>query len=79
MKTGHVAGSDSTAASRDRVSRLLDRPRLSRCRPTWSVHVIMDNYGTRKTASRRRSFARHPRVHPHFTPSYASWRNLVER
>jgi transposase len=43
------------------------------------VHVIMDNYGTHKTASIRRWFARHPRFHPHFTPTYASWLNLVER
>ena len=27
----------------------------------------------------RRWFARHPRFHPHFTPTYASWLNLVER
>ncbi len=43
------------------------------------VHVIMDNYGTHKTAMIRRWFARHPRFHPHFTPTYASWLNLVER
>jgi transposase len=43
------------------------------------VHVIMDNYGTHKTAIIRRWFARHPRFHPHFTPTYASWLNLVER
>jgi transposase len=43
------------------------------------VHVIMDNYGTHKTALVRRWFARHPRFHPHFTPTYASWFNLVER
>ena len=43
------------------------------------VHVIMDNYGTHKTALIRRWFARHPRFHPHFTPTYASWLNLVER
>ena len=43
------------------------------------VHVIMDNYGTHKTASIKRWFARHPRFHPHFTPTHASWLNLVER
>ena len=74
---GTRAGSDSSAASRDRVSRLLDRPR---CLPAdLDVHVIMDNYGTHKTALIRRWFARHPRFHPHFTPTYASWLNLVER
>lgn len=43
------------------------------------VHVIMDNYGTHKTAIIRRWFARHPRFHPPFTPTYASWLNVVER
>jgi len=43
------------------------------------VHVIMDNYATHKTASVRNWFARHPRFTPHFTPTYSSWLNLVER
>jgi len=43
------------------------------------VHLIMDNYGTHKTPSVRAWFARHPRCHPHFTPTSASWINQVER
>jgi transposase len=43
------------------------------------VHLILDNYGTHKTAQVRRWFARHPRFHVHFTPTSASWLNLVER
>jgi transposase len=43
------------------------------------VHLILDNYGTHKTAPVRRWFARHPRCHVHFTPTSASWLNLVER
>ncbi|HEY1911893.1 MAG TPA: IS630 family transposase [Vicinamibacterales bacterium] len=43
------------------------------------IHLILDNYGTHKTAQVRRWFARHPRFHPHFTPTSASWLNLVER
>lgn len=43
------------------------------------VHLILDNYGTHKTAAVRRWFARHPRFHVHFTPTSASWLNLVER
>jgi transposase len=42
------------------------------------VHVVMDNYGTHKTEKVRRWFARHPRFHVHFTPTYSSWINLVE-
>jgi transposase len=43
------------------------------------VHLILDNYGTHKTPSIHRWLARHPRVHLHFTPTSASWLNLVER
>jgi transposase len=43
------------------------------------VHIVMDNYGTHKTAIIRNWFAKRPRFHVHFTPTYASWRNLVER
>ena len=43
------------------------------------VHLILDNYGTHKTPSVKAWFARHPRFHVHFTPTSASWLNLVER
>ena len=43
------------------------------------VHVIVDNYGTHKTQRVRHWFARHPRFHVHFTPTYSSWLNQVER
>jgi len=43
------------------------------------VHLIADNYGTHKTALIRRWFAKRPRFHVHFTPTYGSWINLVER
>ena len=43
------------------------------------VHLILDNYGTHKTPRIRRWLARHPRFHLHFTPTSASWLNLVER
>lgn len=43
------------------------------------VHVIMDNYGTHKTAMIRNWLAKRPRFHTHFTPTYGSWLNLVER
>ena len=44
-----------------------------------NVHLILDNYGTHKTPSVKAWFARHPRFHLHFTPTSASWLNLVER
>jgi len=43
------------------------------------VHLILDNYGTHKTALIRRWLAKRPHYHVHFTPTGASWINLVER
>ena len=43
------------------------------------LHIVMDNYGTHKVAKVRKWFASHPRYHIHFTPTSASWLNLVER
>ena len=47
--------------------------------PELEVHLVMDNYGTHKTAAVRRWFLRHPEYRLHFTPTSASWLNLVER
>ena len=43
------------------------------------VHIIMDNYSTHKTPRIRNWFAKRPRFHVHFTPTYGSWLSLVER
>ena len=43
------------------------------------VHVILDNVSTHKTPLIRRWLVTHPRYHLHFTPTSASWINLVER
>jgi transposase len=47
--------------------------------PALAFHLILDNYGTHKTPLIRRWLAQRPRVHVHFTPTYGSWLNLVER
>jgi transposase len=43
------------------------------------VHVVCDNSSTHKTPAIQRWLVRHPRFHVHFTPTYSSWLNLVER
>ncbi|MEJ2132770.1 MAG: IS630 family transposase [Gammaproteobacteria bacterium] len=43
------------------------------------VHIILDNYATHKTPAIQRWLAKRPRFHLHFTPTHASWLNLVER
>jgi putative transposase len=42
------------------------------------IHIIMDNYTTHKHEKIRAWFAKRPRYHPHFTPTYSSWLNQVE-
>lgn len=43
------------------------------------VHLVMDNYGTHKTPLIKNWLLKRPRFHVHFTPTYGSWLNLVER
>jgi transposase len=43
------------------------------------IHLIMGNYGTHKTKLIQDWLAKRPRFHVHFTPTSASWLNLVER
>jgi transposase len=43
------------------------------------VHVILDNLQTHKTPQVHKWLLRHRRFHLHFTPTYGSWMNLVER
>ena len=44
-----------------------------------AVHVICDNSSTHKTPAIQRWLVAHPRFQLHFTPTYSSWLNLVER
>ena len=43
------------------------------------LHLVVDNYGTHKTAEVQAWLAMHPRFKLHFTPTSCSWLNLVER
>jgi transposase len=55
--------------------RLIDR----RTPAQHEVHLIIDNYATHKHPKVRRWLEKHPRFHLHFTPTSASWLNMVER
>ena len=52
---------------------------LERRYPKLELHLICDNYGTHKHPAVREWLAAHRRFHLHFTPTSASWLNLVER
>ena len=78
VKTGRVLGEIHRRHRSVEFRRFLDT--IEGNVPTsLDVHVIMDNYGTHKTAIIRNWFAKRPRFHVHFTPTYGSWLNLVER
>jgi transposase len=47
--------------------------------PEYEIHVVLDNLATHKAPPVHRWLLRHPRFHLHFTPTYGSWLNLVER
>jgi transposase len=44
-----------------------------------AMHLIADNYATHKHPKVKAWLARHSRFHIHYTPTYASWLNQVER
>jgi len=51
---------------------------VARAYPDGDLHLVMDNYATHKKAEVRDWLAKNPRIHVHFTPTSASWLNLVE-
>src|SRR5215472_11693522 len=54
--------------------------RIDRCVKKYlDIHLVLDNYATHKTPAVKRWLAKHRRFHVHFTPTSASWLNLVER
>ena len=78
VKTGTVIGETHRRHRAVEFRTFLDRVDSSMPADV-DVHIVMDNYGTHKTPSIRAWFAKRPRFHVHFTPTYASWLNLVER
>lgn len=52
--------------------------KLNREIPSGEIHLIMDNYGTHKHEKVEKWFSRHLRFHRHFTPTSASWMNMIE-
>ncbi len=78
LKTGRVMGECHRRHRSLEFRKFLDR--VDGVVPGHlDVHLILDNYGTHKTPLIRRWLAKRPRYHLHFTPTGASWINLVER
>jgi len=77
-KTGHILGECHQQHRSIEFRKFLDRVNES-VPPQFDIHIVMDNYATHKTPLIHRWLVRHPRYHMHFTPTGASWLNLVER
>ena len=55
-------------------------PQIDRQAPKGkALHLIADNYATHKHPTVQAWLDKHPRLHMHFTPTSASWLNMVER
>ena len=78
VATGEVIGETHRRHRSAEFKRFLER--IEKEVPAeLDVHLILDNYGTHKTALIKGWLVRHPRFHVHYTPTYSSWINQVER
>ena len=78
IATGQVIGTCMKQHRHQEWIRFLNR--IKAAAPTErQVHVICDNYATHKHAKVQAWQTRNPRFHFHFTPTSASWLNMVER
>ena len=76
IATGEVTGSCYPKHTHQEFLTFLNR--LVRAYPRRPLHVVLDNSSTHSTPEVNRWLERHPRVHFHFTPTSASWMNMVE-
>ena len=78
MATGTVISDIRTSHNQDDFIAFLNKINRE-VPPGLDVHVILDNLATHKTPKVQRWLLRHRRFHFHFTPTYGSWMNMVER
>jgi transposase len=78
LKSGIVIGECQPRHRAKEFIRFLKR--IDRCvKKHLDIHLVLDNYGTHKTPEVKAWLAKHRRFKLHFTPTSASWLNLVER
>jgi transposase len=76
IATGEVTGSCYPQHRHQEFLAFLNQ--IVKAYPRRPLHVVLDNSSTHSTPEVNAWLARHPRVHFHFTPSSASWMNMVE-
>jgi transposase len=76
IATGKVTGTCQPRHRHQEFLRFLKQ--VARAYPERELHLVMDNYAAHKRLEVRRWLEANPRVRVHFTPTSASWLNLVE-
>ena len=76
-----IATGKVVAHVRDRrttVDFLSFRDEVVKSYPLRELHVVLDNLNIHKNEAAKQWLLRHPRVHFHYTPTHASWMNMIE-
>jgi transposase len=76
IATGQVTGACKPRHRHQEFLAFLKQ--VARAYPQRELHLVMDNYAAHKHPAVKAWLAANPRVHVHFTPTHASWMNLVE-
>ena len=76
VATGQVTGVCQHRHRHQEFLRFLKH--IARAYPTQELHLVMDNYAAHKRVEVRTWLAENPHIHVHFTPTSASWLNVVE-
>lgn len=76
VATGRVIGHVKDRRTSINFLRFMDE--VVAAFPQRDLHVVLDNLNIHKNAAAQRWLKRHPRVHFHYTPTHASWVNLIE-
>ena len=76
IATGQVTGLCQPRHRHQEFLRFLKQ--VAKSYPTEELHLVMDNYAAHKRVEIKTWLTENPRIHVHFTPTSASWMNLVE-
>jgi transposase len=76
IATGEITGTCYPQHTHQEFLAFLNQ--LVKAYPRRPLHVVLDNSSTHSTPEINRWLERHKRVHFHFTPTSASWMNMVE-
>jgi len=76
VATGKVTGACYPRHRHEEFLRFLRQ--VARSYPRRQLHIVTDNYSTRKHPDVTAWLAQHPRITLHFTPTSGSWLNMVE-